>query len=239
ADEASFAILREAHVAARFQAECLARGSTRLAYPSVVAGGADACTIHYSRNDKALAEGDLLLVDAGCEAQGYASDVTRTWPVDGIWSPEQRAVYEAVRRTHARCLSMVRPGETLRRIHAASADCLAQELGELGLLSRTLGHGLGSRESYRDFYPHSVGHWLGMDTHDVPSVAHDAPLEPGVVLTIEPGIYVPRAGGRHGAYEGIGVRIEDVVAVTESGHDVLSGSLPVCPDDVADLVRNG
>eukprot|EP00887_Chlorella_sp_A99_P006650 scaffold3.g6650.t1 len=226
--------VREHSIAALFEFECKAGGAARMAYPPVVAGGGDACTIHYSRNDKAVAGDQLLLLDGGCELHGYASDVTRTWPVGGRFKAPQRAVYEAVREVHALCVSACRPGASLRELHHASVRALAEALAALGVSpGKTAGDYASSL--YRRFYPHSVGHWLGMDTHDSAGVSHDRPLEPGVVLTIEPGLYIPDEE-EFGHFRGIGVRIEDDVAITRGGHEVLSAGAPVDPGAIEALV---
>jgi Xaa-Pro aminopeptidase len=214
----------EHELSALFEYECRTRGAQRMAYPPVVASGSDATTIHYSRNDKQLVPGDLLLVDAGCEYYGYCSDVTRTWPVGGRFEGANRDVYEAVLETHAALLRACVPGNTLRQLHHMSVDMLRDALRSLGL-----------EGDYKTFYPHSVGHWLGMDTHDAPSVSHDLPLEDGVTLTIEPGLYIPD-DPRYGHYRGIGVRIEDDVLIRNGGGcDVLSASAPCGPDEIERL----
>lgn len=217
----------EHELSALFEYECRTRGAQRMAYPPVVASGSDATTIHYSRNDKQLVPGDLLLVDAGCEYYGYCSDVTRTWPVGGRFEGANRDVYEAVLETHAALLRACVPGNTLRQLHHMSVDMLRDALRSLGL-----------EGDYKTFYPHSVGHWLGMDTHDAPSVSHDLPLEDGVTLTIEPGLYIPD-DPRYGHYRGIGVRIEDDVLIRNGGGcEVLSASAPCGPDEIERLLAS-
>lgn len=178
-------------------------------------------------------------MDAGCELHGYCSDVTRTWPASGTFSAEQRAVYEVVLHTHRRCLEACRPGALLRTIHALSIRLVSEGIAQLGLLQH-----MGAQDvamgPYRQFYPHSVGHWLGMDTHDVSSISHDTMLQPGVVLTVEPGLYIPDVPELYGRFAGIGVRLEDDVLITEKGaHRVLSGALPLEVDDVEHMVQQG
>lgn len=213
----------EADLAALFRFKCDLAGAERLAYPSVVASGADACTVHYGRNDKRLRRGDLLLMDAGCEVGGYASDVSRTWPVSGRFSPAQRVVYAHVLEVHQACIAACVAGATLRDIHSLSVRMLSTALQDLGV-GRDANMVTGG---YMPFYPHSVGHWLGLDTHDASSVAHDIPLEPGVVLTIEPGLYL--AAGPHvpPEFADIGIRIEDDVLIGADGRaEVLSAEAP-------------
>ena len=200
----------------------------------MVASGPDATTVHYLRNYKVLADWDLVLMDAGCEWHGYASDVTRTWPVNGKFSKEQREIYEVVRKAHAACLAQVRPGATLRQLQATSVRVVTEGLHSLGLVG---GGAVAAAGAYRRFYPHSLGHWLGMDTHDVPVVSPDQPMLPGVVLTVEPGLYVPNAAA-YGKYAGLGVRLEDDVLVTEGGAEVLSEGLPLRPEDVEGLLED-
>eukprot|EP00884_Botryococcus_braunii_P006302 jgi/Botrbrau1/15673/Bobra.4_1s0054.1 len=227
----------EHFLAALFEYECKSRGAQRTAYPPVVAGGTDACTIHYSRNDKRLHPGDLLLMDGGCELHGYASDVTRTWPVSGRFSPAQRDVYEAVLDAHQQCVAACRGGATLRSIHNLSIRLLGEAIQQLGLFPGASLEAICS-SGYRSLYPHSIGHWLGLDTHDTSSIGHVRQLQAGVVMTIEPGLYIP-PDSRFGRYAGIGIRIEDDIAVTQGDPEVLSGDLPVDAEGVERVVRSG
>ncbi|CAI5490648.1 unnamed protein product [Closterium sp. Naga37s-1] len=179
----------EGHISALIEFECKRRGAQRFAYPPVVAGGSSGCIVHYLRNDKPVQPGEALLVDAGCEYFGYASDITRVWPPFGKFSSAQRAVYEAVRETTVECIAMCRPGATLRDIHQHSVTSLSSALVQLGVCQGSAQQ--VARGAFRQFYPTSVGHWLGLDTHDCASVSSFQPLKPGVVLTIEPGLYLP------------------------------------------------
>jgi Xaa-Pro aminopeptidase len=225
----------EHFLASLFEWRCKAAGAQRMAYPPVVAGGADGVTIHYSRNDKQLGKEDLLLLDGGCEYFGYCSDVTRTWPIGGKFTSPQLAVYEAVLATHQQLIAACRPGTTMRQLHQLSVRLLAEALRTLGVLRNVSVESIVANQSYRTFYPHSVGHLLGMDVHDANTNSHDRPLEPGVVLTIEPGLYIPD-DPIFGALRGIGVRLEDDVAVTRGGPEVLSEMAPLDPAEVEDLV---
>eukprot|EP00879_Flechtneria_rotunda_P028716 GHRR01030931.1.p1 GENE.GHRR01030931.1~~GHRR01030931.1.p1 ORF type:complete len:455 (+),score=161.77 GHRR01030931.1:479-1843(+) len=232
--EASHAGIQERVLAAEFEYGVKVAGASRLAYPTVAAGGPDACTIHYSRNDKPVGDGQMILMDAGCEYHGYASDVTRTWPVNGRYSPEQRRVYNMVLSVRQRCLDAVVPGSTLAKVHALSVQLLSEGLRDLGLLP-TAGLEDFTAGLYREFYCHSIGHYLGMDVHDTNTVGPHRTLEPGVVMAIEPGVYIPDHP-QFGAYAGIGVRIEDDVLVSTSGAQVLSDIVPVDPDEIEALV---
>jgi len=159
--------------------------------------------------------------------------VTRTWPTSGRFEGAHRDVYQAVYETHAALLRACRPGSTLRQLHHMSVDLLRDALRSLGLSPHSM---IGpSTNDYRVFYPHSVGHWLGMDTHDAASVSHDQPLEAGVCLTIEPGLYIPDAA-RYGPFRGIGVRIEDDVLIVEDGAEVMSGSCPASIEGIEELM---
>ncbi|KAJ3162434.1 hypothetical protein HDU86_004915 [Geranomyces michiganensis] len=184
------------------------RGASRLAYVPVVAGGKNALTIHYVLNDQLLDDGTMVLVDAGGEYGGYASDVTRTWPVNGKFSKEQRALYNAVLRVQRTCIAKC-SGDA-----AVSLDDLQREAFELlrGECSTLFGRTLSNKEMNR-LYPHHVGHWLGLDVHDTQSVHRTTRLQPGMVVTIEPALYIPDSPDFPEAYRGIGVRIEDDVVV--------------------------
>ncbi|KAF8072937.1 ICP55 [Scenedesmus sp. PABB004] len=233
----SHAGVGEGALATEFEYGVRRAGAARLAYPTVAGGGADACTIHYSRNDKQVPGCDLLLMDAGCELHGYVSDVTRTWPVGGRYSDHQRALYDTVRRVRSRCLEAIVPGNTLAKVHQLSVRLLSEGLADLGVLPGSAAADFQAG-LYRDFYCHSVGHYLGLDVHDTSTVGPHRALEPGVVLAVEPGLYVPRHP-QFGRWAGLGVRIEDDVLVTPAGAEVLSCDVPVDPDEVEALVGAG
>ena len=209
------------HVFRRHGAEC--------SYPPIVAAGANACILHYRANDARLRDGDLVLVDAGCEYQMYASDVTCTFPVNGRFSPAQRELYEIVLEANRAATAAVRPGNHWNDPHDAAVAVVTRGLKELGLLSGRVPNLIKS-QAYRAFFMHKTGHWLGMDVHDVGDYKVDEHwrlLEPGMVLTIEPGIYVsPHARKVPKRYRGIGIRIEDDVLVTRDGAEVLTEGLP-------------
>jgi Xaa-Pro aminopeptidase len=212
------------------------------AYEPIVGSGANACVLHYRANDARLAAGDLLLIDAGAELGGYASDVTRTLPVDGRYSKPQRDIYELVLAAQQAAIAAVRPGATWIAPHEAAVEVLTDGLLRLGLLKGTLSKAL-KEHSYRRFYMHKTGHWLGLDVHDVGDYRIDGEyrlLEPGMVLTIEPGLYIaPQTRGVAARWKGIGVRIEDDVLVTASGAEVLSEDTPKALDEVEAAIADG
>ncbi len=205
------------------------RAGARTSYPPIVASGANGCILHYIDNDQRCEDGDLLLIDAGCELDFYASDVTRTFPVNGRFSDEQRAVYEIVLKAQYAAIDAVQPGNHWNAPHEAAVKVITRGLVRLGLLKGSPSK-LIKDEAYRRFFMHRTGHWLGMDVHDVGDYKVGEAwreLEPGMVLTVEPGIYIaPGSKGVPRKWWGIGVRIEDDVLVTRDGHDVLSAYAP-------------
>jgi Xaa-Pro aminopeptidase len=231
--------LHEYDIEAELAHEFARNGMRNLAYPSIVAGGVNACVLHYTENDQVLQDGDLLLIDAGAEHQNYASDITRTFPINGRFSPAQRALYDVVLDAQFAAIDSVRPGVPWNAPHDAAVRVLTQGLVRLGLLSGKPSQLIRS-EAYRRFYMHRTGHWLGMDVHDVGAYRINGawrPLEPGMVLTVEPGLYVaPEADDVDPAFRGIGIRIEDDVLVTAEGHEVLTRDLPKRADDIENLM---
>jgi Xaa-Pro aminopeptidase len=215
------------------------RGSSGPAYTPIVGSGANATVLHYVRNDQKLADGELVLIDAGCELEGYASDVTRTYPVGGRFGAPGRAIYEVVLAAQLAGLERCRPGSTLPEVHAAVLRKLVEGMVELGLLEGDVSE-LIAREAYRPYYMHSTSHWLGLDVHDVGSYrvgGEPRRLEPGQVFTVEPGLYVPKDDANADArFRGIGVRIEDDVAITADGHENLTAAIPKAPDELEALI---
>ncbi len=216
------------------------QGCRSSAYDSIVAGGKNACVLHYTDNNQPLIPGELVLIDAGAEFEHYAADVTRTYPTNGQFSAEQRAIYDLVLRAQQAGMACVRPGGVWDDMQRTMVRILTEGLVSLGLLNGSLDD-LIADGAYKPFYMHSSGHWLGMDVHDCGRYKIDGQwraLESGMVLTVEPGLYIP-AGleGVDSRWWNIGVRIEDDILVTPDGHDNLTGALAVAMDDLEALVR--
>ncbi|MEP4486370.1 MAG: Xaa-Pro aminopeptidase [Halioglobus sp.] len=225
----------EYQLEAQLQHEFAMAGARHPAYSSIVGGGNNACVLHYVENRDKLKDGDLVLIDAGCEYQYYAADVTRTFPVNGKFSKEQRAIYDIVLKSQLAAIDAVRPGNHWNESHDATVKVITEGLVKLGLLKGRVST-LIKNEAYKEFYMHKAGHWLGLDVHDVGDYRVDdewRALEPGMVLTIEPGIYIAPDNKKVPAkWRGIGVRIEDDVAVTADGNEVLTADLPKTADDI-------
>lgn len=215
------------------------RAGAWVSYNPIVAGGDNACILHYTENNQPLRDGELVLVDAGAEFNGYASDITRTFPVNGRFTAPQRAVYEVVLAAQQAALEQSLPGRHWNEPHDAAVRVLTEGLVELGLLKGDVRE-LIRGEAYRRFYMHRTGHWLGMDVHDVGDYKIGGQwrvLEPGMVYTVEPGLYI--AAGSKGVpkkYWGIGVRIEDDVLITKSGHEVLTRGVPKSVEEIEALM---
>ena len=246
AHERAMRICRPGMAEYRIEAELLhefAQGGCRApAYPSIVAGGANACTLHYTRNSDKLRKGDLLLIDAGAEYECYASDITRTFPVNGKFSRTQRDVYSLVLAAQAAAIDTAAPGRTFEDVHMAAVRVLAEGLIDLGALKGRVKRVI-DQEKYKRFYMHRTGHWLGMDVHDVGSYrTGDEPrtLEPGMVMTVEPGLYIaPDDGKAPKRLRGIGIRIEDDVLITQSGCEVLTAAAPKSIEEIESIVGSG
>ena len=216
------------------------RHGATTSYSPIVGGGANACVLHYRDNDSRLRDGDLVLIDAGCEHEYYASDITRTFPVNGRFSREQRALYEVVLAAQRAAIDRVRPGVDWNAPHGAAVEAITRGLVKLGLLKGKVGK-LIKDEAYRRFFMHRTGHWLGIDVHDVGDYKVGGEwrvLEPGMVLTVEPGVYVaPGTRGVPRRWWGIGIRIEDDVLVTRGKPEVLTRAVPTAPDEIETLMR--
>jgi len=224
----------EYQVEAELAHEFLRLGAQAVAYPSIVASGPNACVLHYRENNRQTQATDLLLIDAGCEYQGYASDITRTFPVGGRFSGAQRAVYELVLAAQLACIEAIRPGKAFHDYHQVAERVLAQGLIDLKLCEGSLDAVLESG-AYKQFYMHRAGHWLGLDVHDVGLYRVDREsrvLEPGMVLTVEPGCYIRPADKVPEEFWDIGVRIEDDVLVTAEGSENLTAATPKTVNDV-------
>ncbi|MEZ5530466.1 MAG: Xaa-Pro aminopeptidase [Porticoccaceae bacterium] len=229
----------EYQLQAEIEHEFAMAGSRFPAYGSIVGGGANGCILHYVENSARLQDGDLVLIDAGCELYHYASDITRTFPVNGKFTAEQKALYDVVLEAQMKAIEVCMPGNHWNEPHQVTVKVIAQGLIDLGILQ-------GSRDeviesgAYRDFYMHRAGHWLGMDVHDVGDYkVHDEwrVLEPGMVLTVEPGIYIGRDCHQvDPRWRGIGIRIEDDVLIKSKGYTVLSADVPKTTDDIEALM---
>ena len=212
-----------------------------LSYSPIVGSGANSCTLHYVENSDRLVDGDLLLIDAGCELDYYASDITRTIPVNGKFSPEQRAVYEIVLEAQLAAIEKTRTDSHWNEPHDAAVKVVTRGLKKIGLLDGTLAR-LIKDGAYREYFMHRTGHWLGMDVHDVGDYKVGDEwrlLESGMVTTVEPGIYIPASRKVPARWHNIGIRIEDDVAVTNNGPDVLSKGLVKDPDEIESLMQSG
>lgn len=217
------------------------QGARQPAYSTIVGGGSNACILHYIENDQPLADGDLVLIDAGCELEHYAGDITRTFPVNGQFSEPQAALYSLVLKAQKACIDLAKPGVLWDAVHDCSVEVLTKGLIELGLLKESLEEAIAAG-SYRDFYMHRIGHWLGMDVHDVGDYKVEnqwRPLEPGMVMTIEPGLYVAADNmDVDPCWRGIGIRIEDDILITESGCEVLTAAVPKEIDEIEALMAS-
>lgn len=230
----------EYEVEAELLYEFRRHGAQFPAYWPIVAGGANACVLHYRDNSKRLADGDLLLIDAGCELDGYASDITRTFPVNGTFSGAQRDIYELVLAAQTAAIAEVRPGSGWNAPHDAAVKVLAQGFIDLGLCSGTLDEVL-EKELYKQYYMHRTGHWLGLDVHDAGDYKSGGDwkrLAPGMTLTVEPGCYVRPADGVPERFWNVGVRIEDDALVTASGCEIVTAEAPKRVDDIEALMRD-
>lgn len=214
---------------------CAHQGARYQAYPPIVGGGGNACVLHYIDNRDKLQDGDMLLIDAGCEMECYASDITRTYPVNGVFTEPQRQLYELVLAAQEAAISKVRPGNHWNDPHDAAVRTMTRGLVKLGILKGSAPK-LVRDEKYKKFFPHRTGHWIGMDVHDVGDYKVDGAwrlLEPGMALTVEPGLYI-QAGTRGVAKKwwNIGIRIEDDILVTKDGCEVLSKNIAKSVDEI-------
>jgi Xaa-Pro aminopeptidase len=214
-------------------------GLRNVAYPSIVAGGKNACTLHYTENSDKLKNGDLLLIDAGAECDHYAADITRTFPVSGKFSEPQALLYQLVLDAQFAAIEQIRPNVPWNAAHDASVDVLTKGLVKLGLLKGTVSK-LIKNEKYKQFYMHRIGHWLGMDVHDVGDYKIHQEwrlLQAGMVLTVEPGLYIPEnCKSVDKKWRGIGIRIEDDVLVTKNGYEILTHEVPKTITEIETLM---
>ena len=229
----------EYQLEAEIQHEFAINGARFPAYNTIVGGGANGCILHYVENRDALKDGDLVLIDAGCELDYYAADITRTFPVNGTFTKEQRALYELTLKAQEAAIEAIRPGRHWNEPHEASVQVITEGLVELGLLIGDVGE-LIEKEAYKEFYMHRIGHWLGIDVHDVGDYRVGGEwrvLEPGMCMTVEPGIYVaPDNAGVDAKWRGIGIRIEDDVLITKDGCEILTDDVPKTIDEIEALM---
>jgi len=233
--------MREYEVEAELLHEFYRNGSQAPAYTSIVAGGANACVLHYVANNAQLNNGELLLIDAGCELNGYASDITRTFPVNGKFSAAQKDLYELVLASQAAAIEKIRPGSHWNEPHEAALDVLIRGFIDFGLCKGSPESVLESGD-YRRFYMHRTGHWLGLDVHDAGEYKRDGEwraLEPGMTLTVEPGCYVRPAENVPEHFWNIGIRIEDDALVTASGCEIITAAAPKTVADIEALMAHG
>ena len=207
-------------------------------YNSIVAGGNNACILHYTENDRPLNDGDLVLIDAGCEFAMYAGDITRTFPVNGKFSQPQREIYDLVLKAQKRAIKLLVPGNSIKQANDEVVRIKTQGLVDLGILKGDVDT-LIEQQAYRQFYMHGLGHWLGLDVHDVGSYGQDKQriLEIGMVITVEPGIYIAEDADVPEQYKGIGVRIEDNLLMTEYGNKILTAAAPKEIADIENLMN--
>ncbi len=232
--------MKEYEVEAELLHEFRNNGAEAPAYTPIVAGGANACVLHYVKNNMELKSGDLLLIDAGCELHGYVADITRTFPINGKFSSVQKDVYQLVLSAQSAAISTVQPGNLWDAPHTAALQVLVQGFIDLGLCHGSVDSVIES-EDYRRFYMHRTGHWLGLDVHDVGEYKQGGKwrlFHPGMVLTVEPGCYIRPAENVPSHFWNIGVRVEDDVMVTESGCEVLTVSAPKSVDEIEELMQS-
>jgi Xaa-Pro aminopeptidase len=231
---------REYEIEAELLHEFRRSGAQFPAYSPIVAGGPNACVLHYVFNDATLRDGELLLIDAGCELDGYASDITRTFPVNGRFSAAQREVYEIVLASQRAAMDVVRVGKGWNEPHDAAVKVLAQGLIDLKLVPGSLNEVL-EKETYKRFYMHRTGHWLGLDVHDAGEYKRQGnwrALAPGMTLTVEPGLYIRAEDDIPERLRNIGIRIEDDVMVTDAGCEVITAEAPKAIADIEALMRD-
>lgn len=228
----------EYHLEATIHYHFAMHGAKSPAYSTIVGGGENACILHYTENNCELQDNTLVLIDAGAELQGYAADITRTFPVNGRFTTPQKILYQLVLDAQLACLPLFKPGSTFKAASDKAIEVLTAGLIDLGLLTGDLRENI-EQQHYRQFFMHGLGHWLGLDVHDVGKykvAGQDRPFEPGMVLTVEPGLYVAETADVDPKWRGIGIRIEDNIVITEQGHDVLTDDVPKTVEQIEHLM---
>lgn len=229
----------EYQLEAELHHEFAMRGARTPAYGTIVGSGENACILHYTENSAQINDGDLILIDAGAEYLGYAADITRTFPVNGTFSEPQKAIYNLVLKSQEKALAMIGPGVTLPQAMECVVEVITEGLVDLGILTGSVAENLAAKR-WQPFFMHGLGHYLGLDVHDVGDYKHDGkdrPLRPGMVITVEPGIYIAADADVPQQYRGIGVRIEDNVVITATGVEVLTADVPKTVADIEALMR--
>ncbi|MEP1552192.1 MAG: Xaa-Pro aminopeptidase [Paraglaciecola sp.] len=231
----------EYHLEAEIHHEFAMQGARHPAYGTIVGSGDNACILHYTENNQTLADGDLVLIDAGCELQGYAADITRTFPVSGKFSEAQKQLYELVLKAQLQAFSVFKANNTIKQASDLAIEVITQGLIELGILQGELADNI-EQLTYREFYMHGLSHWLGLDVHDVGHYKvnnEDRALKAGMVLTVEPGIYIAPDAKVDSKWQGIGIRIEDNLLITESGYENLTQAAPKTIADIESIMSRG
>jgi Xaa-Pro aminopeptidase len=229
----------EYHLEAEIHHEFAMQGAKHPAYGTIVGAGDNACILHYTENNQTLKDGELVLIDAGCEWQGYAADITRTFPISGKFSALQKLLYELVLKAQLAAFEKIKPDNTIKQASDVAIAVITQGLLDLEILTGELADNI-EQQSYREFYMHGLSHWLGLDVHDVGNYKideQDRLLQPGMVITVEPGIYISPDADVDYKWRGIGIRIEDNLLVTQSGHENLTVAAPKTIDDIEALMR--
>ncbi|MPW28133.1 Xaa-Pro aminopeptidase [Agarivorans sp. B2Z047] len=231
----------EYQLEAEIHHEFLMAGSRAPAYGTIVGAGDNACILHYTENESVMQDGDLVLIDAGAEYQMYAGDITRTFPVNGKFSPEQAKLYKVVLDAQLAALDMLKPGVSIYEVNQVVLNIMVSGLVDIGIMQGDVAT-LIEEEAYKEYYMHGLGHWIGLDVHDVGDyydVKRTRPLVEGMAITIEPGLYIPADAEVQAAYQGIGIRIEDDVVITSDGREILTSDVPKSIAEIEALMANG
>lgn len=232
--------LYEYQLEAEILYEFAQHGARFPSYNTIVGGGANGCILHYENNSERLQSGDLVLIDAGCEHRHYAGDITRTFPVNGKFTPAQRQIYDIVLKAQYRAIELFKPGTTIKTVNEEVVRIMVEGLMKLGILRGTVDK-LIEEKAYAPFYMHGLGHWLGLDVHDVgdyKTAARERKLEPGMVLTVEPGLYINKDADVPEHYKGIGIRIEDNILITPTGNEIFTHDAPKDPEAIEQLMAS-